>query len=291
MPRLHRAAALLLLCTILAGPRESRAVNLVPNPSFETYSGCPTSFSQLYQAAPWDAPTTGTSDYLNTCVSGWPGFPVPAIPQNPVGIQTPRTGDGMGGFIVRNVNDYHEYLQAPLASPLVNGQSYLVKFYVNLGDTSFVAIDRIGAYLSVGAIGPLAMNTTLLLTPQVESPAFGYLNDTVNWMLISGLYTASGGEDHIVIGSFRDDATTNTQPTGFSWPVSYYYIDDVSVELQLPTGQACCGSDGTCSMQFPGECQLLGGTPAGAGSTCTPNPCNATPARRSSWGSLKTLYR
>jgi len=44
-------------------------------------------------------------------------------------------------------------------------------------------------------------------------------------------------------------------------------------------------------MQFPGECLLLGGSPAGAGTTCGTNPCGATPTKRTSWGALKTIYR
>ena len=59
-------------------------------------------------------------------------------------------------------------------------------------------------------------------------------------------------------------------------------IDAVSVDLNLPTEQACCLPDGQCSIQFPGECTFLGGTPAGPGTTCSPDPCGVTPARRSS---------
>ena len=171
MPRLRRAAAAILLVSPVFAPGAARAANLVPNPSFETLTSCPTAFSQLYQAAPWDVPTAGTSDCYNTCVVGWPSFPVPAIPQNPFGIQTPRTGNGMAGMIVKNINDYREYMQVPLASTLASGQSYLVKFYVNLADTCDTAIDRIGAYLSAGPIGPLGSNTPIAVPVGTELAA------------------------------------------------------------------------------------------------------------------------
>jgi hypothetical protein len=46
--RLERNAALGLACALLIAPPAAQAVNLVPNPSFESY-GCPT-INQTYQA-------------------------------------------------------------------------------------------------------------------------------------------------------------------------------------------------------------------------------------------------
>jgi hypothetical protein len=118
------------------------------------------------------------------------------------------------------------------------------------------------------------------------------LTNSTGWTLVSGIFLASGGEDHITIGSFHDDASTSTVPGPGVWPGgAYYYIDDVSVELSLPTEQACCLSDGSCSIQFPGECTLLGGTPAGPGTNCLPGPCDPTPTRARTWGALKSIYR
>lgn len=48
-------------------------VNLVPNPSFESYSTCPDGSSQLYKATPWFNPALGSPDYFNVCfdTTGW----------------------------------------------------------------------------------------------------------------------------------------------------------------------------------------------------------------------------
>lgn len=284
------AAVALLLCTF-ATPPAARAVNLVPNPSFESYTSCPTSFSQIFVAAPWNTPTTGTSDYLNACAP--PVFPSVNVPQNEQGFQTANTGVGYAGLIPYSAAaDYREYVEAPLSSPLSPGTPYLVKFYVSLGDSSSIAVDRLGAYLSIGSVGPIANYAPLPYTPQVESPPNVPLNNASGWTLISGVVVASGGEDHIVIGSFHDDASTQASPGPGQWPGgAYYYVDDVSVEVALPTEQACCMPDGSCSIQFPGECTLAGGTPAGVGSTCTPSPCGPTRARVSTWGAVKSIYR
>jgi len=107
------------------------------------------------------------------------------------------------------------------------------------------------------------------------------LNNSTSWTLISGIYVAAGGENYITIGSFRDDASTNTSPGPGTWPGgSYYYIEDLGVEVATPVEQACCLPDGTCSIQFPGECLLLGGSPAGPGTTCLPSPCEGLRSAR-----------
>jgi hypothetical protein len=51
------------------------AQNLVPNPSFENYTTCPTAASQLYVAPPWTSPTTGGAEYFNICSSSNVGVP------------------------------------------------------------------------------------------------------------------------------------------------------------------------------------------------------------------------
>lgn len=287
--RLH--ALLAVACAFALGASEAHAVNLVLNPSFESYTTCPFTFGQGNFATSWDVPTTGTSDYFNACAP--PTFPSVNVPYTQLGFKSPLTGSGCGGIIPYSAApDYREYLQIPLSSPLVPGQPYLVKFHVSLADTALLAIDRIGAYLSIGAVGPVANDAPLPYTPQVESPANVALNNSSGWTLISGVVIAAGGEDHLVIGSFRDDASTDTSPGPGDWPGgAYYFVDDVSVELNLPTEQACCLPDGSCSIQFPGECVLLGGTAAGAGTTCTPTPCLPTKSRNATWGAVKQIYR
>jgi hypothetical protein len=293
--RLAVAVVVTAACLHALLPVRAAAVNLVPNPSFESYFNCPSTFGQFYEAVSWTLPNAGTSDLFNVCSPT--GFPSVSVPVNTIGVQAPQSGVGYAGIIPYSAApDYREYLQAPLNAPLINGNTYQISFWVSLGDTSSIAIDRLGAYFSVGPIGPLAGNTTLLVTPQVESPANVYLTDAINWMQISGSFVAAGGESHVIIGSFRDDANTNTVPGPSVWPGgSYYYVDDVSVEVvPAQVDQACCLPDGQCVLLTPGECQALGGTPLGVGVACNPgpdDPCGPTPAHRTTWGAVKSTYR
>jgi len=290
-PRTSRFAPLALAALLLATPRLAAAVNLVPNPGFESYTSCPTSYGQSYIAAPWDTPNTGTSDYLNACAPV--SFPSLNVPNNQLGFQSAYDGVGYGGLIpYSSAPDYREYLTSPLSVPLAPGQPYLIQFRVSLADSASLAVDRIGAYLSVGPVGFVNNYAALPYTPQIESPANVPLSNSTGWTLISGVYIAAGGEDYITIGSFRDDGSTSLSPGPGAWlGGSYYYVDGVSSELVLPTEQACCLPDGSCSMQYPGECTLLGGTSAGPGTTCTPDPCGVTRERPRSWGGLKLIYR
>lgn len=292
-PVRHARAAGLGLAALLTTTAPAHAVNLVPNPSFEAYSSCPDFLSEIDRAVPWDIPTTGgSSDYYNVCASG-PSLV--SVPNNSFGTQSPRTGDGYAGLIVRPINDYREYITVPLTTPLVASTTYTVEFWLSLVDLSNQAIDRMGAYLSVGPVGPVPGAPTLPYTPQVESPANTFLSDKVNWMQVTGSYTAAGGESHITIGNFHDNAATNISPLGAgSYTGTYYYVDDVSVTAQPggPVLQACClGSTGNCTMLDPGECTLVGGTPLGPGTICDSVPCLPVPVEKLTWGSLKAIYR
>ena len=50
--------------------------------------------------------------------------------------------------------------------------------------------------------------------------------------------------------------------------------------------------DGSCSMQFPGECTLAGGTPLGAGTSCADVALRPDAGlAQEPWGEVKSLYR
>jgi len=203
--------------------------NLVPNPGFETYSLCPTSFSYLNLATPWFQPTEATPDFFHACSS-----PSEAgVPDNFAGSQAPHGGQGYaGGFM--SVPGYHaigyrEYLETPLLAPLVSGKSYRVSFYVCLSKTSRYALDNLGAFFSPGPLEDYTLQYAFQLVPQVRNPAGSFLTSTNNWMLIQGTFTAAGGEDHLTIGDFYDDPHTPLLVIGAGEYTSYYYLDDVEV--------------------------------------------------------------
>jgi hypothetical protein len=114
--------------------------------------------------------------------------------------------------------------------------TYYVEFSASCAESSITCLSgnglstSIGAYISVTAPSS-AVNTPLPFTPQVVST--GSVNATTGWTLISGIYTAIGGEQFITIGNFNTDAltTVNNGPVTGSKNSAYYYIEDVCVSV------------------------------------------------------------
>jgi hypothetical protein len=53
---------------------------------------------------------------------------------------------------------------------------------------------------------------------------------------------------------------------------------------------ACCRNDGSCFETSPAYCDAVYGMFQGLGTDCDPNPCT-TPTEKTSWGTIKQMYR
>lgn len=235
------------------------AQNLVINPSFETFSSCPNGPSELDKATPWRDPylnlvgdTCSTSDLFNSCSPfGALGVGVPA---NILGNQAARTGVGYAGIIVYEGfaligcqslfgSGWREYLQGTLTEPLVAGQTYCVTFYVSLADNVKFASNNIGVHFSNTQVNVSCATvggaSNLPLTPQLvySGPDLIVTND---WQRLQWDYTATGGEQYLVIGNYNNDDNTDYTCVneGAFNPYAYYYVDDVSV---VP--EPCCEAE------------------------------------------------
>ena len=211
-------------------------INLVPNSSFEAHDTfCNTGIIIL--TPPWQNPSGGSPNYFNSCTTLQPGF---SVPQNKFGFQYAHSGTGyalFGAFVnSSSYPNYREYIQVKLIDSLEVNKKYFVKFYVSLADSSNYAINRVGLYFSDTAINKSIYDySPFNVTPQIENPQGNFISDKINWTLISGIYTAYGGEHYITIGNFYDDANTDTiyLPDGSitQFKEAGFYIDDVSVTL------------------------------------------------------------
>lgn len=220
----------LLICLRLT--IEALAQNYVTNPSFENYSSCPSSVAQINRVLDWSTPTAGSPDYFNACATST----FCDVPNNFFGSQAARTGDAYAQVVIYPSSvPLREYLLNRLTTPLIAGQTYDVSFYTCLQDNSYVASNNIGIYISATAPSSASMGP-LPLTPQINETVV--INDAINWTLISGTYTASGGEEYITIGNFYDDASTTTaiNPSGSGIYATFYLIEDVCVTPQGGTG-------------------------------------------------------
>lgn len=210
------------------------AQNLVPNGGFETMSTCPSSIGQLNRSVGWDVPSPhyGSSDFFHTCSGGSSGVPV-----NLFGNIAAHSGNAyIGqyvGYLVTPYEDYREYAQIQLSSPLVAGATYRVEIFISLPNRVGYAVDRYGFYFDSS---PLAYAGQLVIpvVPQVESQGTFYTNST-GWDYFTGTFVAVGGEQYLTIGNFSNHLNTTIIPSGIT-PAGisnpYLYLDDVSVTME-----------------------------------------------------------
>jgi hypothetical protein len=263
---MFKRSIVFLFCVLFI---KAHGQNLVPNPSFENYSTCPTNQDQLNYATPWLQPTNNTPDYFNGCANPT----LIGTPINIAGYQNAKTGNAYAGFgSYYNCPDCREYIEVPLIDTLIQNKKYCVSFYVSLADSSYNGLSSIGAYFSDTLINDQSTPFVLPVVPQINSSLQIPLIDTANWMLVSDTFVANGGERYMVIGTFASDSqliVTNIRPNPSNYKWVYYYIDDVSVidigyvGIQSPTLKNNISlfpnpSDGTFQLKgnFPENSQL-----------------------------------
>ena len=150
------------------------------------------------------------------------------VPSNDLGYQFAHSGVAYLGYMARLGTDqeYKEYPMVMLYEPLIAGNTYYVSFYVSLADYA-CGIEKVGAYLSVDP--PVVTDTwSIYVTPQVEAN-IGFVNDTMEWTLIEGCFTADGGERYMTFGNFYTYAESPIDPDCQTQTYSYYYLDDVTL--------------------------------------------------------------
>ncbi len=225
---------------------QSKAQNLVPNPSFEQNLGCPTGVSliELKIVKSWFQPTAGTADYFNECArNGQAG-----VPRNLSGFRYPHSGKAYIGLILYAPKGYREYFETKLLKPLVKGKRYRVQLYVSLAQISDHGISDIQVLFSPSEVES-KRDKVLHKVPQLSYSKHMPVMDTIKWTNVEWDYTADGTEEYLTIGNFNTnkESTVTTISPGVkmygSEGVAYYYIDDVCV--------AEVKADGTCDCNPP----------------------------------------
>jgi len=147
---LGRLIHVIFIIGFLIGEDLAAQTNLVPNYSFESYTGCPTTYGQIPSATPWQLVTgaSGTPDYFNSCSGTTWGVPI-----NTYGNQGAATGQAYIGMIgcYQSGANYREYAQVKMDSTMVAGQCYRVALKWSLSESAPVALDNLGVYLPATA--------------------------------------------------------------------------------------------------------------------------------------------
>jgi hypothetical protein len=199
---------------------------LIPNGDFEYYTTCPSSLNQLSFASPWINPIGTSPDYFNQCA----GISDAGVPYNYLGYQFPNSGNGYSGIIMYYNIEYREYIEVELTAELIAGMSYYFQMYIVCSNRYQYWSGNVGVYFSDTLIQLPSASQALPFTPQIMNNTSN-IPDTLNWLLVDGIYVATGNEHYIVIGNFNDNANTVVawaNPSAL-WPGTYLYIDDVSL--------------------------------------------------------------
>lgn len=190
-----------------------RGQNLVPNPSFEDTLNCFFSMPQLECLLDWKDHSEPINPALNSadlCFNTAVFFPPSSIPA--------FDGTKYIGVDCQPINS--EYVQVQLRQAMVAGVGYCVSFYASVCDQTPIIAPSLGARFSVTEI------TTNPYTAGMSAHVQGVVPfDPTIWTKISGIYTATGGEQFMTLGGFEN----NGGPS-----FTYMYIDMVEVYPLTP---------------------------------------------------------
>jgi gliding motility-associated-like protein len=227
--------------------------NLVPNPGFEQAIRCDTVHGPALIDTT-ETPTTYLKNWFNPKVNNLGitnlliyfnnCFLPPRSSYNFHNRNTRiRSGQASTGlylyahasWLTGNIFGWRSFARVKLLKELQANCVYRVQFYVHLGKDigydldDYGAVDAIGAYLSTNN-DSIIVGTT---KPQISNTKGNLLNDSTQFVLISGFYTAEGGEKYLTIGNFKKNDSTNFQQFTFRNPLNvpraFYFLDDVSV--------------------------------------------------------------
>ena len=250
MKHLYLAFFGFILCFAATAQSNEKAVeaNIIPNPSFERYSGTPIGwfykgkhFTDVMKY--WSSATAASPDVFG------PKVRVPAHwADKGFGTQSPRSGSSMVGITTYGCEEgkphCREYIQIQLNEPLVVGQGYYAEFYVSHLPRS-IQIADIGMYFSNKKI---AENTDrhLNFKPQVVSDRI-LSAPNKRWVKVSGEFVAKYEADYLLIGNFQADSLTRKHtPFSNCLNYAYYYVDDVLLKKTEPFVEVPIREDDLC---------------------------------------------
>lgn len=219
--------------------------NMVPNGSFEDFSGKLRRLGMIEAAEGWSSPTGNSSDLFSADAHA----PDVMTPENVFGKEEPKDGLNYAGLITYSYNDKENrsYMMTQLSTPMKKGMRYKVMFYVALAELSKYSSNSIGVHFSKRPLTTSEKVPALVEEMHVEHPEQEIFTGTYGWDLVCGEYVAEGGEKYITIGNFYSNNEVgnekNKKPKdikGTQIVAAYYYVDDVSVRLLGPNDRCDC---------------------------------------------------
>jgi hypothetical protein len=223
---------ILYLFLFSSGLKSQQIGNYVNNGSFEDYF-----MPNLLHKVPYYWSALDSSKFYGALL-----VPPNSVPLNSYAYQWPHNGKNylITGLYAAYPAVIRGYPRNRLKGLLQVGRRYCVTMYVNLTDQSTHGIDAIGIYFGDNSLDTITKCTDPItyLSPQVQNPVGNIIQDTMNWVPVTGTFVAQGHEKYLLIGNFKSNANTDTllvNPTNLPANAAEYLIDAVSViEMDLP---------------------------------------------------------
>jgi len=205
--------------------------NLIPNPSFEDYTGSCTFGIDYSAQVAWGQPDCSIPSLcFNSCSNA--NAPYAGVPRNDWAYEYAHTGEGYCAFTTFSQNasegNPRVYMSVDLSEPLTAGTEYCIRFWLSLADSSSHTTSALYAFLWYGL--PSICNSNDTAWDNNAAVTFNTASvDTSGWQLIEGSFTASGGESNLTIGSFLFDQEIDTTLLVEHGLNNYalYLVDDV----------------------------------------------------------------
>jgi hypothetical protein len=228
--------------------------NLVNNGSFEKIDGKVKRLGSIETAFGWVSPTGVRADLFapskdESC----------DVPLNEMGKEKAKDGENYAGIIAFSYGDKmsRSYIMTKLDRPLIAGEKYCVQFNVSLAECSKYSSNQVGINFSKVAFGT-DLKTSFIDKTHVVHEDNKIFNAFYNWEKICDVFVADGGEKYLTIGNFSQNDDTmserNKKPSDVKVDqivASYYYIDDVSVQLINEYADCTCAKERKEETAYP----------------------------------------
>ncbi|MCB0649437.1 MAG: gliding motility-associated C-terminal domain-containing protein [Saprospiraceae bacterium] len=223
------------------------SISLVPNPSFELRTCCPSTRSQLDCAVGWIQASQATTDYLNTCgYYAKEDFEVP-LPL-PAGAGFIGLRDGRINPEGRIEPGWKEYAGSCLLAPMKANRTYSFEFYFGFSSSNISPSIDLSFFGTTDCINlPFGKNIDL----------FGCPSNDANWELLQSTFISAGTGKRWVktkieitpkkyIAAIAIGPSCEPSKNPFS---TYYFMDDLQLlEVKetkpaiVPVGNPCAAS-------------------------------------------------
>ena len=215
---------------------QDEVMNIVPNGSFEAYSGVPLGwfysgkdFNRVLKY--WHSPSTASPDVYGPKV-----FVPRQWREKGFGQMNAHTGLTMIGLTLYGCEEgkphCREYVQIQLEEPLVIGQRYQIQVWVN-ALPQCKAIGEIGVRFSHEPVH-LASDDLIPFDDQVISFEISD-RSTGRWIPLVKEFVAHASHAYMIIGNFKEDAhTDHNVPENPILNFAYYYFDDIEIKKLPP---------------------------------------------------------